>query len=109
MLITRAVAEKESGTRFMSKGKDIKNLQKAEARKRGVDEEDLHTLGKVQKRKLTQALCMENCNVRRRLVKLKQENRLQVCRRLKSPLFSGAKAEEKEEGERDSLKRTLGR
>ena len=32
-----------------------------------------------------------------------------MCRRLKSPLFSGAKAEEKEGGERDSLKRTLGR
>ena len=42
--------QKESGTKFVSKGKDIKNLQKAEARKRGVDEEDLHTPGKVKKK-----------------------------------------------------------
>ena len=41
--------QKESGTRFVSKGKDIKNLQKAEARKRGIDEEELHTPGKVKK------------------------------------------------------------
>ena len=42
--------QKESGTKFVSKGKDIRNLQKAEARKRGVDEEDLHTPGKVKKK-----------------------------------------------------------
>ena len=42
--------QKEPGTRFVSKGKDIKNLQKAKTRKRGVDEEDLHTPRKVKKK-----------------------------------------------------------
>ena len=42
--------QKEPGTRFVSKGKDIKNLQKDEARKRGVDEEELHTPRKVKKK-----------------------------------------------------------
>ena len=46
---SRAETQKESGTRFMSKGKDIKDLQRDEARKRGIDEEELHTPKKVKK------------------------------------------------------------
>ena len=46
---TRAGATQESKSKFVSKGKDIKNLQRDEARKRGIDEEDLQTPRKIKK------------------------------------------------------------
>ena len=82
--------QKESGTRFVSKGKDIKNLQKAEARKKGVDEEDLHTPGKVKKKTHASSLYGE---LQRQEKASKAEARKQAAsvQEVKKPIVFGGK------------------
>ena len=46
----------ETGTKFVSRGKDMRNLQKDVAQKRGVTEDELQMPGKVQKKTFATSL-----------------------------------------------------
>ena len=82
---------KELGTRYVSKGKDIKNLQRAEARKRGVDEEDLQTPKKAKK---THASSLYG-ELQRVQKTEKAEARKQKAQEIRKPIVFGGKGQGK--------------
>ena len=100
--------QKESGTKFVSKGKDIKNLQKAKARKRGVDEEDLHTPGKVKKKTHASSLYGE---LQRQEKASKAEVRKQAAsvQEVKKPIVFGGKGRGKEGRRKGQPKKDAGK
>ena len=98
---SRIRTTQESKPKFVSKGKDIKNLQRDEARKRGIDEEDLQTPRKIKK---THASSLYG-ELQRLQKTEKAEARKQKAQEIRKPIVFGGKGQGKGGEEKVSPRR----